>query len=102
MPWFTSLIDAEPLGINVPAQPSPETPPEAVHALAFGADQRSCVVVPVDGVKESAVKAIGASPGIPSAVKIPMCCGSSTACTVLLPRVILESFVDANTALSAV
>ena len=76
---LASLIDMEPLGVNVPPQPSPATPPDAVQALAFGADQRSSEVVPVEGVKESAVKVIGARPAVPPVAKIPVRCGSSTA-----------------------
>jgi hypothetical protein len=95
-----SVTGIVPAVVNVPLvfQLSPGTPPEAVQLLAFGADHVSSIDVPTGGASCDGEKLSGLPPTMPLMVSVPVDCGSSACCRVLVPVVLVVSAVEVQTA----
>src|ERR1700692_247726 len=92
---------ALPLPGLVPAQPSPDAPPAAVHEVAPVALHESVMVLSVVGACWLVVK-VTDSTARPSLTNAPVCAESSTDCSVTVPVLLVVSAVEAKTEEKAV
>src|SRR4051812_2694599 len=101
VPPAISVTSAEPLGGLLPAQPSPGSPPVAVHDCAHGTFHERVTGVSALAAELLARSCIGRKP-MPSSVSRPVPSGSRTLRSVVPPVVLDASAVEFQTAASAV